>query len=94
MKTKDEHARPSVLGCTVLRYRCDISVANGGRARAHIARHLEDRNVVVDFGAMLLCNALGYPDNVPALLLLQLQVGVEDAEMELLNECVHIQFHL
>ena len=43
---------------------------------------------------MLLGDALRDPDDVPALLLLQLQEGVEDAEVELLHERVHVQVHL
>ena len=54
----------------------------------------EDGDVVVDLGPVLLGDALRYPDNVPALLLLQLQEGVEDAEVELLHERVHVQVHL
>ena len=54
----------------------------------------EDGDVVVDLGPVLLCDALRDPDDVPALLLLQLQEGVEDAEVELLHERVHVQVHL
>lgn len=43
---------------------------------------------------MLLRDALGDPDDVPALLLLQLQERVERAEVELLHEAVHVQLHL
>lgn len=43
---------------------------------------------------MFLRNALRYPNDIAALLFLQLQVRIEDAEMELLNECEHIQFDL
>ena len=54
----------------------------------------EDGDVVVDLGPVLLGDALRDPDDVPALLLLQLQEGVEDAEVELLHERVHVQVHL
>lgn len=55
---------------------------------------LEDGNVVVDLGAVPLGDALGDPDNVPALLLLQLDVGVENTEVELVEEGQLIQLHL
>jgi hypothetical protein len=45
---------------------------------------LDYRNVVVDLGSVLLRNALGNPNDVSALLLLQLQVRVEHAKVELL----------
>lgn len=48
--------------------------------------NLEDWYVVVNFCAMLLRNTFGNPNNVAALLLLQLQVRVEYAKMELLNK--------
>lgn len=54
----------------------------------------KDRNVVVDLGAVPLGDALGDPDDVPALLLLQLDVGVEDTEVELVEEGQLVQFHL
>lgn len=44
---------------------------------------LEDGYVVVNLGTVPLGNALGDPDNVSTLLLLELDVGVEDAEVEL-----------
>lgn len=43
---------------------------------------------------MPLGNALGDPDDVPALLLLQLDVGVENTEVELVEEGQLIQLHL
>ena len=55
---------------------------------------LEDGNVVVDFGTVPLGDALGDPDDVPTLLLLQLHVGVEDAEVELVEEGQLVQLHL
>jgi len=41
-----------------------------------------------------LCNAFANPNNISALLFLQLQEGVEDSEVELLHECIHIQTNL
>lgn len=46
----------------------------------------EDGDVVVNLGAVPLGDALGDPHDVPAFLLLQLDVGVEDAEVELVEE--------
>lgn len=56
--------------------------------------NLQDWNVIVDFGAMLLGDAFSNPDNVSAFLFLQFQVRVEDTEVELLHECIHVQFDL
>ena len=56
--------------------------------------NLQDGDVVVNLGPVPLRHALRDPDDVPALLLLQLEEGVEHAEMELLHECVHVQLHL
>ena len=58
-----------------------------------IARNdcLKDGNVVIDLCLMLLCHAFGDPYNVTAFLFLELQIRVEDPEMELLHECVHIE---
>ena len=55
---------------------------------------LEDWNVIVDLCPVSLSHTFGDPDDVPALLLLQLQEGVEDAEVELLHERVHVQLDL
>lgn len=55
---------------------------------------LENGNVVVNLSAVFLCNTLADPDDVPAFLLLQLQVRVEHTEVELLEERKHIQAHL
>lgn len=55
----------------------------GGRGEG---RGSEDGDVVVDLGAVPLGDALGDPHDVPALLLLQLDVGVENAEVELVEE--------
>lgn len=46
----------------------------------------ENGDVVVDLGAVPLGDALGDPHDVPAFLLLQLDVGVEDAKVELVEE--------
>lgn len=43
---------------------------------------------------MLLGDTLGNPDNVAALLLLELEVRIEDTKVELLQEGEHVQFHL
>jgi hypothetical protein len=55
---------------------------------------LQDGYVVVDLGLVPLGDALGDPDNVSALLLLEAEVRVEDAVVELLEERVHVQLHL
>lgn len=55
---------------------------------------LEDGNIIVDLGAVLLGHALTDPHDIAALLLLQLQIRVEDAKVELLHERVHVQLHL
>lgn len=65
--------------------------SNGGRRQDEGS---EDRNVVVDLGAVPLGDALGDPHDVPALLLLQLDVGVEDAEVELVEEGQLVELHL
>ncbi len=43
---------------------------------------------------MSLCDALCDPDDIPALLLLQTYVRVEDAKVELLHERVHVDLNL
>ena len=43
---------------------------------------------------MSLRNALGYPDNVPSLLLLEAHVGVEHSKVELLHEGTHVDLDL
>lgn len=43
---------------------------------------------------MFLGDTLGNPDYVATFLLLELQVGVEHPEVELLHKAVHVQFHL
>lgn len=55
---------------------------------------LEDGDVVINLGAMFLCNTFWNPDDVTALLLLQFQVRIEHTEMKLLHECIDIQFNL
>jgi len=54
----------------------------------------EDGDVVVDLGAVPLGDALGDPHDVPALLLLQLHVGVEHTEVELVEEGELVELHL
>ena len=66
----------------------------GGRWREGGREGLKDGNVVVDLGAVPLGDALCDPHDVPALLLLQLDVGVEDAEVELVEEGQLVQLHL
>lgn len=51
-------------------------------------------NVVIDLGSVALCNALGNPHDVPALLLLEPHVRVEDSKVELLHEGLHVYLHL
>lgn len=55
---------------------------------------LEYGDVVVNLSPMPLGNTLGNPHNVSALLLLQLDVGIEHAEMKLIQEGQLIEFHL
>ena len=55
---------------------------------------IEDGNVVVNLGLMALGNALGNPHNVAHLLLLELDIGVEDAMVELLHERHLVQVDL
>lgn len=55
---------------------------------------LENWNIIVDLGPMLLGNTLRNPYNVTAFLFLQLQIRIENTEMELLNESKHVQFDL
>ena len=55
---------------------------------------IKDGNVVVDFGPVPLRHALRDPDDVAALLLLELEEGVEDAEVKLLHKGVHVQANL
>ena len=43
---------------------------------------------------MSLCDALCNPHDVPALLLLQTDVGIEDSKVELLHEGEHVDLHL
>lgn len=54
----------------------------------------EDWDIVVYFGAMLLGDTLGNPDDVTAFLLLELQVRIKNAEMKLLHESIHVQLDL
>ena len=54
----------------------------------------EDGDVVVNLCPVALSHTLADPDDVPALLLLQLEEGVEHTEVELLHEGVLVQPHL
>lgn len=58
------------------------------------ARPLEDGDIIVNLGAVALGDALGDPHNVATLLLLELHKGVEDTEVELVQEGQLVQFHL
>ena len=51
-------------------------------------------NIVVYLGAVALSNAFGNPDNVATLLFLQLDIGVEDAIVELVHERELVQLNL
>ena len=76
---------------------CCCRRTGDGLSHAYIIkclRWLENWNIIVDFGAMFLCNTFRYPDNVTAFLFLQLQICIEHSKVELLNECIHIQFDL
>ena len=64
------------------------------KAAANQASDLLSAVRAAGYDPVLLGDALRDPDDVPALLLLQLQEGVEDAEVELLHERVHVQVHL
>ena len=54
----------------------------------------EDGDVVVNLCPVALSHTLADPDDVPALLLFQLEEGVEHTEVELLHEGVLVQPHL
>ena len=54
----------------------------------------EDGDIVVNLCPVALSHTLADPDDVAALLLLQLEEGVEDAKVELLHEGILIQPHL
>lgn len=54
----------------------------------------EDGDVVVYLGLSSLCHTLGDPDDVAALLLLQFDVGIKHAEVELLQEGEHVELDL
>ena len=67
----------------------------GGWKLFHIREDvIEDVDVAVDLAAVLLRDALADPDDVAALLLAQLYQRVEGAVVELMQEAVHVQFHL
>ena len=64
------------------------------RSNRQCVRPLEDGDVVVDLRLLSLCDTLCDPDDVASLLLLQLEVGVEHAQMELLQKGQRVQLHL
>lgn len=53
---------------------------------------LQNGDIVVNLGSVFLGNALGDPDDVATLLFFQLEVSVEDTVVELMQECVDVQF--
>lgn len=55
---------------------------------------LEDGDVVIDLCSVFLSYTLGDPDDIAALLLLEFQVRIENAKVELLHKSVHVQFDL
>lgn len=55
---------------------------------------LEDWNVIIYLGFVLLCHTFGDPNDVSNFLFLQLQIRVEDAEVELLHKTVHVEADL
>lgn len=56
--------------------------------------NLEDGNVVVDFSAMFLSNAFGYPNYVATFLLFKFQIRIKYTKVELLHKSVHVQLNL
>jgi len=54
---------------------------------------LEDGNVLIDFGLLILCDTLGYPNDVPYFLLFQLDPRIEHSVMELLLKCQSIELY-
>lgn len=59
-----------------------------------VASFLQYWNVIVDFRPMTLGYALSDPYYIPAFLLLEFQVRVKDAEVELSEECIDVQLDL
>lgn len=59
-----------------------------------LSRVLEDRDIVINLGAVALGDALGNPHNVATLLLLELHKGVENTKVELVQKGQLVQFHL
>lgn len=55
---------------------------------------LEYGDVVVNLSPVSLGDTLCNPHNVPALLFLQFDIGIEHAEMKLIQEGQLIKFHL
>ena len=59
-----------------------------------LACSVNEVDKVVDFGFVLLRNALGDPNNIPALLLLQLHKRIKYAIVELLHKRLDVQLCL
>lgn len=55
---------------------------------------LEYGNVVVNLGAVFLGDTFTDPHNVPAFLLFQLEISIENSKMKLLQECVDVESYL
>lgn len=55
---------------------------------------LEDRDIIVNLGAVALGNTLSNPHNVATLLLLELHKSIEDTKVELVQEGQLVQLHL
>ena len=53
-----------------------------------------DLNVILNLCTVTLRDTLGNPDNVAHFLLLQFDERIENAKVELVQICVHIQFYL
>ena len=51
-------------------------------------------DVIVNFGAIFLCHTFGNPNYVAMFLLLQFDVSVKDAKLELLQKSVFIERNL
>lgn len=56
------------------------------RERKRKIRFSENGDIVVDFGAVPLSDAFSNPHDVPALLFLQFNIGVEHTEVKLVQE--------
>merc|ERR1712045_803169 len=53
---------------------------------------LKDWDVVVNLGSMLLSDTFRDPNNVTTFLFFQFQIGIKNAKVKLLHECINIQF--